>query len=201
MAGFQKVGAWEKATALLATAGARAKHAARQAVLQEAHFFRKKIVEGMREQAPGGKAFKPLAPTTMAIRQAMGFKGEKALIRRGDLRNSIKVEETSSVVFVGVLNNATNKDGKKLVNIGITHEFGGRPVVLPVTPKMRKFLHFAFEKAGLPPKDGLPTGVIVVRVPARPFLSPVFQKYGSKAQVQARMGERLRFLLTGHLSK
>ena len=38
-------------------------------------FFRAKIIEGIHEQAPGGKPLLPLAPTTLAIRRSRGFKG------------------------------------------------------------------------------------------------------------------------------
>jgi hypothetical protein len=47
-----------------------------------------KIVEGIREQAPGGRAFAPLEPTTLAIRQFRGFRGTKALLVAGDLRTA-----------------------------------------------------------------------------------------------------------------
>ena len=48
-----------------------------KALMQEAQFLRTKIVEGIREQAPGGRAFAPLAPTTLAIRQFRGFRGTR----------------------------------------------------------------------------------------------------------------------------
>jgi phage gpG-like protein len=199
-----KVGAWVAARKVLATASTRAKQAAKKAILQEAHFFRGKIVEGIREQAPGGQRFKPLAPMTLALRRFMGFKGTKALIRRGDLRNSITVHQTGNTVFVGVLKTATNRDGKSLVNIGAVHEFGSKPIVIRVTPAMRRFLHMVARKEGLPASGGSGgggSGVIVLRIPKRPFLQPVFDKYGSKAQVAARMRARLAFLLSGKLSK
>ena len=77
-----------------------------KALLQEAQFLRTKIVEGIREQAPGGRAFTPLAPTTLAIRQFRGFHGTKALLVQGDLRNSITVTKDGDKVFVGVLRTA-----------------------------------------------------------------------------------------------
>ena len=187
----RKFGDWGKALALLTVAGAVTRRAANKAMLQEAQFFRKKIVQGIRQQAPGGKKFKPLADTTLKTRKFQGFRGTKALVRKGDLRNSITVVERGSLIFVGILKSATNKDGKSLVNIGAVHEFGSKPIVIPVTAKMAGFLAGAL--GGAPPAGG----VIIVRIPARPFIAPVFRKFGTTAQVQARMSARLRILLLG----
>ena len=87
----KRFGAWGRAAELLASLPGRMEHAVDRALIVEAQFFRTKIGEGIREQPPGGKAFAPLAPTTLAVRRFRGFKGTKALIVRGDLRNSIRV--------------------------------------------------------------------------------------------------------------
>jgi len=65
-----KIGDWSLARRILSGASRRIKDALDKAVLQEAQFFRTKIVEGLRSGAPGGQAFQPLAPTTLAIRRA-----------------------------------------------------------------------------------------------------------------------------------
>ena len=74
---------------LIPTRSSRARPATRpsidKAMLQEGQFLRTKIVEGIREQAPGGRAFAPLAPTSSALRRFRGFGGTKALIAGGDL--------------------------------------------------------------------------------------------------------------------
>ena len=91
MINVKKIGAWSQVGRLLASAPQRVNAAFDKALLQEAQFLRTKIVEGIREQAPGGQAFTPLAPTTLAIRRFRGFSGTKALVVQGDLRNSISV--------------------------------------------------------------------------------------------------------------
>jgi len=174
-----------------------------KALLQEAQFLRTKIVEGIREQAPGGQAFTPLAPTTLAIRQFRGFHGTKALLVHGDLRNSITVTKDGDRVFVGVLRTARNRSGKSLVDIAALHEHGSRPIVLRLTPKARAFLHAAFRHAGLDgPGSGQPsTGIAVIQVPARPFLAPVFEKCAQPDQIARRFLERVVAHLRGDFGR
>jgi phage gpG-like protein len=194
-----RTGDWTAARRILASAPKRIREAQDKAVLQEAQFFRTKIVEGLRSGAPGGQALQPLAPTTLAIRRLRGGKGTKPLIRHGDLRNSIAVVREGNGVFVGVLRSAKSSGGGSLVNIAAVHEFGSRPIVVKITPKVRRFLHAAFRKAGLDEKSGdrPSTGVAVIRIPARPFLRPVFEKYGAPEEVARRFVERVAKLLGG----
>jgi len=198
-----KVGDWDAARQFVSTASRRFKEAVDKAVLQEAQFFRTKIVEGLREQAPGGQPFAPLAPTTLAVRRFRGFKGTKALIVRGDLRNSIVVVKQAGGVFVGVLRTAKGKAGQSLVNVAAVHEFGSRPIVLKLSPKARRFLHVAFRSAGLdsPAGDRPSVGIAVIRVPARPFLRPTFEKFGQPEDVSRRFVERVARLLTAGRSR
>lgn len=196
---LSKTGDWTAARRILATAPKRIRQAQDKAVLQEAQFFRTKIVEGLRTGAPGGEALQPLAPTTLAIRRLRGGKGSKPLIRHGDLRNSIAVVKEGDGVFVGVLRSAKSSGGGSLVNVAAIHEFGSRPIALKITPKVRAFLHAAFRKAGLeePAGDRPSTGIAVIRIPARPFLRPVFEKYGNPEEVSRRFVERVATLLGG----
>jgi len=199
----KKIGPWSRIGKLLASAPQRMQAAFDKALLQEAQFLRTKIVEGIREQAPGGRAFTPLAPTTLAIRQFRGFHGTKALLVQGDLRNSITVTKDGDQVFVGVLRTARNRAGKSLVDIAALHEHGSRPIVIRLTPKARAFLHAAFRHAGLDrPSSGQPsTGIAVIQIPARPFLAPVFEKYGQPDQVSRRFLERVAALLSGDFGR
>jgi len=193
MVDLKKIGPWSQAGKLLAAAPKRMQAAFDKALLQEAQFLRTKIVEGIREQAPGGRAFTPLAPTTLAIRQFRGFHGTKALLVHGDLRNSITVTKDGDQVFVGVLRTARNRAGQSLVDIAALHEHGSRPIVVRLTPKARAFLHAAFRHAGLGrPSLGPPsTGIAVIQIPARPFLAPVFEKYAQPEQISRRFIERV----------
>jgi hypothetical protein len=192
-----KIGDWSLARRILSGASRRVKDAIDKAVLQEAQFFRTKIVEGLRSGAPGGQALQPLAPTTLAIRRFRGFKGTKPLVVHRDLRNSIAVVRQADGVFVGVLRTAKGKGGQSLVNIAAVHEFGSRAIAVKLTPKMRRFLHAVSRSAGLdaPAGDKPSTGIAVIRIPARPFLRPVFEEHGQPKDVSRRFLDRVAKLL------
>jgi hypothetical protein len=174
--GVQKVGDWRTAHRILAAGPLKLQAAADRAVLKEAHLFRKEIVQGITKQAPGGEAFKPLAETTLATRKFRGFKGTKALIVHGDLRNAVTVIKRRGEAFVGIPRTAKGREGEKLVNVAEVQEFGSRPIVIAMSEKMRRLLHKMFRLAGLPPGEGGGGAVAIVQVPARPFLRPVFDK-------------------------
>lgn len=127
------------------------------AVLAEAHFFRTKIIEGLTNQAPGGAPIKPLSPATIERRKAAGFGGTKALIVRGDLRNSVSVVKQGAEVFIGVLRKATGRAGQGLANIAEMNELGA------VIPRATK------------------KGIVLQTIPARPFLRPAFEAFAPGA--------------------
>jgi phage gpG-like protein len=181
-----RTGDWARARRLLTAAPQRLQAAIGTAVRQEAHALRNEIVQGLTSQAPGGETLKPPSPLTIAARQLEGFGGSKALIVRGDLRNSITVIVQGDEAFIGVSRSARSKDGASMVDIAKLHEFGGPPVIIPITPKMRRFLFALLRQAGKEPTGGSGRGVIVVQVPARPFLRPAFDKF--------REGASRRFL-------
>ena len=181
-----RTGDWARARRLLTAAPQRLQAAISTAVRQEAHALRNEIVQGLTSQAPGGETLKPPSPLTIAARQLEGFGGSKALIVRGDLRNSITVIVQGDEAFIGVSRSARSKDGASMVDLAKLHEFGGAPVIIPMTPKMRRFLFALLRQAGKEPTGGSGRGVIVVQVPARPFLRPAFDKF--------REGASKRFL-------
>jgi phage gpG-like protein len=181
-----RTGDWARARRLLTAAPQRLQAALGTAVRQEAHALRNEIVQGLTRQAPGGEPLKPPSPLTIAARELEGFGGTKALIVRGDLRNSITVFVQGDEAFIGVSRSARSKDGASMVDLAKLHEFGGPPVIIPMTPKMRRFLFALLRQAGKEPTGGSGRGVIVVQVPARPFLRPAFDKF--------REGASRRFL-------
>jgi len=181
-----RTGDWARARRLLTAAPQRLQAAIGTAVRQEAHALRNEIVQGLTSQSPGGEALKPPSPLTIAARQLEGFSGSKALIVRGDLRNSITVIVQGDEAFIGVSRSARSKDGASMMDLANLHEFGGPPVNIPMTPKMRRFLFALLRQAGKEPTGGSGRGVIVVQVPARPFLRPAFDKF--------REGATRRFL-------
>lgn len=114
MISVRRTGAWGEAARIALTMRARFINALEQAVMKEAHFIRGKIVQGIASQAPGGQAFAPLSPITLAMRKAMGFGGTKALIRTGALRGAvtaIRVPGSAPRAFVGILRQAKGKVG------------------------------------------------------------------------------------------
>jgi hypothetical protein len=174
----QRTGDWALARRLLAAAPARLKTGVERGLRQEAELLRMGIVDGLTSQAPGGgPPLAPPAPLTLAARKLRGFGGTKSLLVRGDLRNAIAVVAQGDAVFVGVPRSARGKGGAALVRLAEVHEFGSAPTVVPLTPRMRRFLFALLRHAGEVPRGGPSSGVLVVRVPARPFLRPAFDAF------------------------
>ncbi len=185
-----RTGDWARARALLSASSGRLKGAVETALKQEAHALRNEVVSGLTAQAPGGEPIRPPAPLTLATRRLKGFSGTKALIVRGDLRNAISVITAGDEVFVGVLRSAKSSSGQSLADVAQLQEFGGPPVIIPITPKLRRFLFVLLRRAGVAPRGGNGRGVVVTQVPARPFLRPAFEKFREGAG--RRFLERVR---------
>ncbi len=190
-----RTGDWARARQLLAAGPQRLRSAIGVAIRLEAQGLRNEIVQGLTSQAPGGEPIKPPAPLTLAARQLEGFGGTKALLVRGDLRNSITVIVEGDEAFIGVPRSARSSGGESLVDLAQLHEYGGPPVVIPITPKMRRFLFALLRQAGKEPTGGSGRGVIVVQVPARPFLRPAFEKFreGASRRFLERVAQQLGF--------
>ncbi|MCP4678738.1 MAG: hypothetical protein GY854_25155 [Deltaproteobacteria bacterium] len=193
----KKTGDWSLARRLLTAAPLKLKAAAEVAIRQEAEAFRREIVQGITKQAPGGKAFKPLSQLTLAARRMAGFKGTKALMVRADLRNAIAAIVRGSEAFIGVPRKGKDKDGKPVIDIAELNEYGSKPIVIPITAKMRRFLFALFAEAGVQKRGSLGNakGVVVTRIPPRPFLQPVFKKLGKGVHERflKRVAKRLGF--------
>ena len=134
-----KTGDWALARRILSAGPVKLKAAIGTALRQEAQLLRKEIVQGITKQAPGGEAFKPLSPLTLAAREMKGRGGTKALMVRGDLRNAVAAIVQGDEAFVGVPRKARGKDGKSVVDVAQVQEFGAGPIVIPMTPAMRRF--------------------------------------------------------------
>lgn len=193
--GFKLYGDWGKAEKLTGELPIRFAKARKQAVMQEAHYFRAEIVKYLRE--PGN--FLQLSPKTLAMRRFKGFKGQDPLKVRGDMRNSVNVTQTGDGAFVGILKTAKNKDGKLLYNLAMLHEFGSKSIVVHVTAKSSRFYHAAMARGGISLPGGHGHGggypIVIIRIPARPFFGPIFKKIGDPNEVRARMYQRLNALL------
>jgi len=198
-----QTGEWQKALSAVNATSANLKKGIAKSLLQDGHYMRKRIVTGMRKQAPGGKKYKPLASTTIAVRRFRRFRGSKALIRGGDMRNSVQVKRIGEAVFVGILRSKRSRDGRSLANIARLNEFGSKPIVIKITAKMRRFLFAVFSKRkatrGVSGAGG--RGVIVIKVPARPTFTPVFRKHTKPAVIRRRLLARLAINMKGSLGK
>lgn len=186
-------GDWGRLRRDLGLMGRDTRPAQRQALREEAEFIRKKIVEGIRSQAPGGRRFKPLSPLTMVMRQFLGIKGDKALIEQGDLIRSIVVMNGGPwSVGVGVSPDAVNSEGRSISQIARIHE-AGADYRLKLTERMRRYLAMVFRKAGMGDKGGSGTssGTIHIVIPPRPFLSPIFEQHvQNRAVFERRVARR-----------
>ena len=160
--------------------------AMRRAILKEANYLVGQIKLGIRNQAPGGVMFKPLAASTLRRKKNKS----KALIQWGDLMDSINVKEignlrTNGAAFVGVHRTAARKRGRKgppLVNIAAIHENGTRPYTIPVTPRLRRWW-FAMFMQGVfsTPLSRRRTVINHPGVPKRAFIRPAFDRWNKNA--------------------
>lgn len=179
--GVKTTGDWEKAVAKLQFLEKNAETALKRAVLQEAHELRNEMVTGIDGGAPGGKAFQPHATPTLYLRRVLGKgKGTKIMIASSGLRNAIRVVPLpGGGAFVGVSRSAS----KGRFRIAQIQEQGR---TITITPRMRRFLHAMLRKAGAPPP---PPGAakISIRIPPRPFISPIVAKYSGNDELQKRI--------------
>lgn len=178
--GVKLTGDWRRAGRILGSGIAKLDRAMNIALKQEGQFFRAELVKGIRSQAPGGKAFKPLSPVTLARRRARGFGGTKALIETASMIRSIVVIQVGSVVFVGILYSARNREGKSLVNIAAVHEFGAI---------VTRSIHSV-------QREGASLSVAIV-IPARPFFRPVFKQFYNNLEAQRRFVQRVARAFSG----
>lgn len=143
--GIERSGDWARAKALLTNGfNQRLARAIRQATIKNAMLLVREIQRGIRNQAPGGKQFAPLAQVTIERKGS-----SKALIDTGFLVNSITQKIMSDGAFVGLLRTSISKDGESVANIGAIMEAGctikhpnGAVIVIPPRP----FLHPTMEK-------------------------------------------------------
>lgn len=188
MMGIRKVGDWKRAMSGLDLLRRRSHSAVHRALLQEAHRLRNLAIQGLTRQAPGGKAIRPVSELTLASRRLRRIFGTKALIVQADLRNSIVVKGGNGRVFVGVLRTARSGEGRPLFDVASVQEFGSGPIIIPLTPRMRRFLHRILREAGTPAARSRVSGakVVVTQVPPRPFLRPAYGVFTRQTALRFR---------------
>lgn len=190
-------GDWQKTARIADGMQARFERAQQQAVMREAHLVRSHIVKNITSGGShAGRPFAALAPGTLIIRAFRGFGGSKPLLVTGGLRNSVSVVKLAGgAVFVGVRRGTAAKGGKGGANLAEVHEFGGSWTV-KMTARMRRFLAAAYRRAGQQfgrgsKGGGKGAGVIVVRIPARPFVGPVVEKFAKPEDVKKRFWDNV----------
>jgi hypothetical protein len=172
--GVKLIGDWKLAKRVLETAPAAFDRALKATIGAEAEriagAIRKKIASGVPP---------PNAPSTVYLKGS-----SKTLIASGEMQKTVQVVWKGKFqAFIGIPANA-KKGTARLADI---HE-SGRVIVQQMTPKQRRFLHAKF-----PGYTGSGTGIIVIHIPARPFIKPVFEDYekSGKPKFLKALGENL----------
>jgi hypothetical protein len=196
-----KFGDWGKAKDILRSGMRPVYSAVGKAWNAEAVFLQGRLQDGIRAQAPGGRRFKTLAPTTLVIRKFLGFAGTKALVGASrQLVQAVRVTkfgrlgDKSYKVFVGILANAPGNHAISVFRIAELNEFGSKPIVIRMTAKARRFF-FAAMRAKTRRKwmgsrdflSGRSTGFVVVRIPPRPVFEPVWKMWGPSSKARVMM--------------
>lgn len=212
--GVTLVGDWAKAGMITSTMVARFKKASDMATRIEAERLRAHMIKGIRSGAPGGQKFADLSSTTIKVRKFVGRGGSKPLIQSGMLVGSIKVKKyPGGIYFVGISKTA---DGGR-ANIAEMNEYGAT-IAARLTPKALRFLHAVArqyanrdEKGRFIPKSqrgssnvvkppsGGGVGIIIIRIPPRPFVQPTADAHAKPSDVKKRFGRNLAALLGGQL--
>ena len=183
-------GGWNKTGNLLRTLGNGTKwqRAKKKACMKEAHRLRRLMIEAFNAGGPPGKRWKRLSPFTQWLRRIRRKGDGRPLLDTGSLRNSHSVVDVDrDTVFVGIHRTAkrrkrvgggrSKKKQPPLVDLAALHEHGSDPIYIRVTPLMRwyfKNVLFVKSKGDIKPLKKS-TIAIVVRIPARPWVGPIWK--------------------------
>lgn len=197
-------GAWAEASRVTSQMAEKFEKATDRALMQEANRLRGFIVKNITGGGgPSGAPFAALSPLTLIMRKfRRGFAGTKPLMQTGALRNSISVVKVGQgAVFVGVM-----RKSAKGVNVGEVMEFGSKGYTIKMSPKMRRFLMKAFRSAGLVSSSGhgggsKGGGVLVIKIPARPFIGPTVAKEARPEDVKKRFWDSVAASMGGDFGK
>jgi hypothetical protein len=160
--GAKLVGKWDLAKKVLRTAPAAFDRALKATIGAEAERIAGNIRKRIANNVPP-----PNAPSTVQLKGS-----SKTLIASGEMQKTVQVIWRGKFqAFVGIPASAS-KSAARLADI---HE-NGRVIVQQMTDKQRRFLHALFKSGG---SGGAGTGIIVIHIPARPFMRPVFEEYNS----------------------
>lgn len=150
-------GDWDKLDRFLQEAPRKVKAAGEVGGNRAGALLSKRIKEGLRSQAPGGKQLEPIQAWTAWTRKEGG--GTKALIASGEMLRSVTWKRVKGGVWVG----SNRRDASGKYNLAAIHEEGRK---IEVTPKMRGRFFYEFGSHIKPSTK-------YIYIPARPFIGPV----------------------------
>ncbi len=165
MLGVALIGDWKLAKKILATAPAAFDRALKNAIRHEAE-----VIAGMMRKKIASNVPPPNAASTVQNKGS-----SKTLIETGKMRQEVQVVWKGK--FQAVIGIPSKAKGG-VSSLADIHE-NGRVIIQQMTDKQRKFLHAKFGGGG---GGGGGTGIIVIHIPARPFIKPVFEAYQAKAK-------------------
>lgn len=181
--------------------------AVRVALRREAEFMADKVRDALKN-GPHEK----LSPLTLRARRlgigGPATRGTKPLLRTGDLYNSIAAtpDMTGDAFFVGISRSVRSRTGESLVRLADVHE-RGRTIVMKMTPKMIRFLFGVLLKGvaraggggGASGGAGGGTKILVIHIPARPFIGPAFTEWSptSLDRFRANLAAELKGVFGG----
>lgn len=165
MIGVKLIGDWKIAKKVLDAAPAAFDRALKAAIKHEAE-----TIAGMIRKRIAGNTPPPNAPSTI-----MQKGSSKTLIASGEMQKTVQVVWRGKFqAFIGIPASAK----KGVARLADIHE-NGKVIVQQMTDKQRRFLHAMFKGGGQ--RTG-GTGIIVIHIPARPFIKPAFEEYQKQAK-------------------
>jgi len=180
----KKTGPWAAVGDFLPWMRKNARAIGRAAVSRDARFAAKQLKRAIKTEGKSvGEKWPPLAESTRAGGRKKPLQDTKTLLK------SIKVKRFGARTFVGVDGSVRYPDGTSVATVAGTHE-GGKVIIIPLTNKMRRAIFAKMRRRGSFKGGGGPGGggVMVIKIPARPFIKPTIDKfYGSKARATLRL--------------
>jgi hypothetical protein len=185
-----KIGQWGQAVRVISQITMKLDLGIDIALGREAQRVNRAIKSGLISGAPGGQRFKMNSDKTVALKGS-----SKELLATGTMLRSVKVTKLyPKIWFVGIhrsepANARATAKGMTEADIGAIHEFGaptaastavsggpggGSWYFQTVTQRQSKFFRWAHKYRGIfpvPPKEG---DLLMMSVPARPFIRPVW---------------------------
>jgi hypothetical protein len=163
-------GDWSGVASKLSSASKGFAAAADKAILREAHRIRTLIIRNLQTGgATAGKPFAPHSPLTFVIRKFTGRRGGTKPLMTTIGLGSVVVLKQGSTVFVGV------RKAKQFWRDASTHEYGA---TFNTTARQQRFLGAALRASGLPASK-----ILVLKIPPRPFVGPVIEKFATQEMV------------------